>query len=227
MSGAEDDDPDLLAAEYVLGCLDSAEMRRVEAMAIADPAMQRAINDWTTRLSPMAGLVAPVDPPADLWPRLDASISGGNVVPLRPKSRPSLWSNPRLWRITTAASLAIAAGFAGVAFFVPPRPVYVAALAPLSGPAPAFVVRSDPDGSLVVSAVAPAAVPPDKSLELWGLLPGAQRPVSLGVLPPGGRRVPPSGFTQPRTQILVSLEPSGGSPTGQPTGPVLYGGTLD
>jgi anti-sigma-K factor RskA len=27
-------------------------------------------------------------------------------------------------------------------------------------------------------------------------------------------------------QLLVSLEPRGGSPTGQPTGPVLYGGTL-
>jgi anti-sigma-K factor RskA len=26
--------------------------------------------------------------------------------------------------------------------------------------------------------------------------------------------------------LLVSLEPKGGSPTGQPTGPVLYGGWL-
>jgi anti-sigma-K factor RskA len=26
--------------------------------------------------------------------------------------------------------------------------------------------------------------------------------------------------------LLVSLEPKGGSPTGQPTGPVLYGGQL-
>ena len=30
----------------------------------------------------------------------------------------------------------------------------------------------------------------------------------------------------PGTQLLVSLEPRGGSPTGQPTGPVLYGGRL-
>jgi anti-sigma-K factor RskA len=28
------------------------------------------------------------------------------------------------------------------------------------------------------------------------------------------------------TQFLVSLEPAGGSPTGQPTGPVLYEGTF-
>jgi anti-sigma-K factor RskA len=32
---------------------------------------------------------------------------------------------------------------------------------------------------------------------------------------------PPEG-----AQLLVSQEPKGGSPTGLPTGPVLYGGTI-
>jgi anti-sigma-K factor RskA len=53
MSGSEDD-RDALAAEYALGALDAAEMRRVEAMAVADPAMHgasawRHLQRWQTR----------------------------------------------------------------------------------------------------------------------------------------------------------------------------------
>ena len=68
-------------------------------------------------------------------------------------------------------------------------------------------------------------VEPDKSFELW-LLPAADRPpVSLGLMPSQGRR----GFTFEDTQIwpdakglAISVEPRGGSPTGSPTGPVVY-----
>ena len=64
----------------------------------------------------------------------------------------------------------------------------------------------------------------DRDLQLWSLPEGATRPASLGVLPAGGKQLPPG--VQPGTKLLVSLEPKGGSPTGQPTGPVLYGGEL-
>ncbi len=67
-------------------------------------------------------------------------------------------------------------------------------------------------------------VPSGHDLELWALPEGASRPRSLGVLPAKGRVVTAS--LQAGTQLMVSLEPRGGSPTGQPTGPVLYGGRL-
>jgi anti-sigma-K factor RskA len=215
------DDRDMLAAEYALGCLDAAEMRRVEALAATDPTLRVAIAAWGERLAPLAVLAPPVTPPEALWQRLEQSIGGGQVV------RPRFWRRTAVWRGTTAAALALAAAFAGLAFFRPPPPVYVAALAPLPGPAPAFIVRTMADGALLVTPVAPTPVAPGRDLELWALPAGAQRPVSLGVLPAAGRRVPPSALTQPRTQILVSLEQTGGSPTGQPMGPVLYGGVLD
>jgi anti-sigma-K factor RskA len=41
-----------------------------------------------------------------------------------------------------------------------------------------------------------------------------------------GRNLPPHELLTAQTQLLVSLEPQGGSPTGQPTGPVLWGGRL-
>jgi anti-sigma-K factor RskA len=65
------------------------------------------------------------------------------------------------------------------------------------------------------------SVPSDKDLELWALAEGETKPRSLGVLPAGGRQL--TAVLLCNTQILVSLEPRGGSPTGQPTGPVLYG----
>jgi len=222
MSGAEDDD-DLLAAEYALGTLDAAEMRRVEALAVANPAMRQAIAAWSQRLSPLAMLSDPVTPPRDLWLRLQQSLDGGNITRLRP----NLWRNPAVWRATTVLALGLAAAFAGVFFFRPTPVNYVAALAPLNGPAPAFMVRTTPAGALLVTPLSPPPVADGRSLELWALPQGAARPVSLGLLPPGGRLVPPSEVTRPRTQILVSLEPAGGSPTGLPTGPVLFGGTLD
>jgi anti-sigma-K factor RskA len=61
-------------------------------------------------------------------------------------------------------------------------------------------------------------------LELWALAAGAKAPAPLGVIPPAGKTVPP-GVAE-GTTLLVSLEPKGGSPTGKPTGPVLYAGTL-
>ena len=55
--------------------------------------------------------------------------------------------------------------------------------------------------------------------ELWIIAPNAA-PVSLGLLEDRPLVVtypsPPEGFV-----FAVSVEPSGGSPTGQPTGPVI------
>jgi len=68
-------------------------------------------------------------------------------------------------------------------------------------------------------------VAPAHDLELWALPKGATVPVSLGVLPDRGAVI--QARAQPDTQLLVSLEPKGGSPSGAPTGPVVYGGRLD
>jgi anti-sigma-K factor RskA len=67
--------------------------------------------------------------------------------------------------------------------------------------------------------------------ELWALPQGAA-PKSLGVIPPGAIvRVPlPATAEELLTSIpalAVSLEPPGGSPTGQPTGPVLFSGSIE
>ncbi|MNH30922.1 Anti-sigma-K factor rskA [compost metagenome] len=67
---------------------------------------------------------------------------------------------------------------------------------------PALKVEAHED-YLKVEALSLAAVDQGRSLELWAI-PADGKPIALA----------------------VSLEPKGGSPTGQPTGPVLYQGAL-
>jgi anti-sigma-K factor RskA len=223
MSETPYDDDDLLAAEYVLGVLEADLRRAVATQALSNPVLSAGIARWERMLAPLALLVPPVEPPAALWQQLQQEI--GPAAPMVDELAAA--REVRNWRWATVASLALAAGLAFVAFL--PRtapPVAVAALARLSGAAPAFVARVLPDGGLAIAAISPAQVPSDRDLELWALPAGAKKPISLGVLPAGGERIAASQYTTPGGKLLVSLEPKGGSPTGQPTGPVLYGGTI-
>jgi anti-sigma-K factor RskA len=78
----------------------------------------------------------------------------------------------------------------------------------------------------------PVAYRPDPTRvpELW-LIPSGGKPLPLGVLTadrPAQIAIPPALADQARRDAIlaVSLEPPGGSPTGQPTGPVIGSGKL-
>jgi anti-sigma-K factor RskA len=91
-----------------------------------------------------------------------------------------------------------------------------------------FLAQVQADGSILIRPTGQVTVAPAKDLELWALSKGATIPVSLGVLPADGRLVRAQAQDhRPDTQLLISLEPKGGSPSGLPTGPVVYGGKLD
>ncbi len=130
----------------------------------------------------------------------------------------------RRWRLATAASLALAAGVAGLALRRPVETRSVAALAPSGSQSGLFLAMARPDGTLVLRAVSAVGVPKGRDLQLWSLPDGATVPASLGVLPADGKQVQASPAAG--GQLLVSLEPAGGSPTGAPTGPVVYSGRL-
>jgi anti-sigma-K factor RskA len=87
------------------------------------------------------------------------------------------------------------------------------------------------DRTMTIKAVGADAVPPGKSLELW-MLPDGAAPRSLGVIPGTGvaRIVLPATSDIALAGVpalAVSLEPAGGSPSGAPTGPVLYSGKVE
>lgn len=67
----------------------------------------------------------------------------------------------------------------------------------------------------------------DQDYELW-LLPSSGAPVALAIMPTEGAELrihlsndQVRGLLESRS-LAISLEPKGGSPTGQPTGPVVY-----
>ncbi len=174
---------------------------------------------WERRLSPLSRLAPEVPPPPELWQRIAESIGPApEIVTLKPAR-----SATRFWQASTAAALALAAGLAAFVILRGPAPPVVAVLAPTGSPV--LLALEGPGSALTVRPAGPlATVPNNRDLELWALPEGATRPRPLGVLPAAGLRLEaglPAG-----TQILVSLEPKGGSPSGLPTGPVLYAGRL-
>jgi anti-sigma-K factor RskA len=107
-------------------------------------------------------------------------------------------------------------------------PAYVSLVAEPGGK-PLWLVKLS-ERTLRVTAVGAAKTQAGKSYELW-MLPEGGNPVSLGVLPERGDRSLVLNDAQfaalsRASAVAVSLEPEGGSPTGLPTGPVLYSAPL-
>jgi anti-sigma-K factor RskA len=214
------EDRDLLAAEYVLGSLEGEEAREAARLLASDAAFAASVRQWEARLAPLAALAAPVAPPVEVWARIAATTGAvaGAVIPLAFRRR------LRVWQAGAGLALAVAASLAAFIVLRPVPPARVAVLAPIGGGVPVLLATEQAGGMLVIQPSGAIAVPSDRDLELWALAKGETRPRSLGVLPASGRRL--VAALAPDTQLLVSLEPRGGSPTGQPTGPVLYGGTI-
>lgn len=212
-------DNDMLAAEYALGSLEGEERRRAEHLLATDAAFARSVAAWQQRLMPLAAQVSPVAPPTDLWQRIAADISPSIAAEILPFRR-----RVRFWQGTTVAALAIAASLAAFIVLHHPQPQEIAVLSPISGGTPVLIATAERDGALVIHPTAPITVPADKDLELWALPQGETKPRSLGVLPASGRQL--VAELASNTRLLVSLEPKGGSPTGQPTGPLVYDGSL-
>lgn len=213
----------ILAGEYVLGVLDPDRAREIEAALPHHAELGRAVAFWQERLQPLTALARPAEPPPGLWEQIErrlaapAALAGGG-----------LWRSLALWRWATAGALAVAAALALYIAVAPPPagPSYVAVLHAPQQVQPAFVATGGRRG-LLLRAVAEAAPPGDRGFELWAIAPGA-KPQSLGVIPADGRlelgRLPLA--LGAGTVLAISIEPKTGSPTGQPTGPVVFQGVL-
>jgi anti-sigma-K factor RskA len=91
----------------------------------------------------------------------------------------------------------------------------------------ALVASVSADGrSLVVRPLVTLDVDATRALELWAV-PGQGAPRSLGLIQLDRTTVLQREQVLNGTAALaVSLEPPGGSPTGAPTGPILYTGAV-
>jgi anti-sigma-K factor RskA len=212
-----------LAADYVSGGMRGAARRRFEALVAADAGLRREVREWENEIYPLAWSLSPLTPPGRVWRAIRARLRGVNPV------KSWGWNGLYSWRLLSGA-LAIAL-IAGVALY--PLQVDRAAraqlLAVLQTPQAQamLVVRADSSGVLHVRTLQDLrAVAGDKALELWALPPGG-KPQSLGLVAPGGTTAltRPDGL-QGVPQLAVTLEPPGGSPTGQPTGSIIMSGEV-
>ena len=92
------------------------------------------------------------------------------------------------------------------------------------GALPALIVRVDTRTDTAQVQPVGAEAPAGRTLELWYV--GAAGPKPLGLIGSTPSRVNLPQGASPDGVLAVSVEPPGGSPTGQPTGPVVYTGKL-
>jgi anti-sigma-K factor RskA len=236
---APEDEGRVAAAEYVLGVLPAAERPALEERIAREPALAREIAYWEERLGGLADTIKPVAPPAQSWLRIEAALSAPATAPMAPRAT-SLWDSLAFWRgfgIGTAAlATAAIAAFAYVAILAPAQQQQAQTRAPmlatLSGVKtnqPNFVAAIGADGQSLTIVPAALLTADKRSMELW-LIPQGGTPHSLGLIAAGQ----PVRLNLPKelmgkvagATLAVSLEPPGGSPTGQPTGEVIAHGSL-
>lgn len=217
------DKPELrrrLAAEYALGTLRGRARKRLERWMQDDAELKKEIESWQARLAPMAEAVTPVEPPARVWRRVEQQLEF--------KKKASLWRTLGLLAAGAAAAMV------AMAVLLPLQREGVPAsyLAVLSDPKtsrPVLVATAErSDKVLRLNVLDPAIHVSGRSLELWAL-PEGGKPRSLGVVSNQERGALKllAAADQALANVpalAITLEPAGGSPTGQPTGPVLYTG---
>lgn len=226
---------DALAAQYVAGTLRGGARRRFETLLAGHPALRRAVAQWQARLLPLTQALPPEAPPPAVWPAIERRL-----WPEPAPAREPWWRALAFWRGASALASVTTVALALLLAHPSPQPAPVVVVLAATGAEGApearhvsFVASVSGDGSaLVTRPIQPLPLAAGRVLELWALPPqGAPR--SLGLISAQGSTVirrdqaAQALLDASRTAgLAVSIEPPGGSPTGAPTGPVVFAGKL-
>ena len=219
------DEDDILAAEFALGLLDDMESVAVQARARTDAVLSLRIAWWRDQLAPLVSEVA-TPAPAGMWKRIEAQLPGNdNSATLMQR-----------WRAAAVAAMSVAAA---LLLFIGMQPDVVPVEAP-SAPEPMMAALSGEEGAVVAVSydatsgrlvIAPTTLDPGTGdAELW-VIPEGGKPVSLGIIDAKlvqPRQIPVDSrrFMQPGATFAITQEVKGGSPTGQPGGPIVAAGKI-
>ena len=215
---------ELQAAEYALGVLTGTDREAAALRVTRERAFAALVAAWEERLAPWVAEIPELAPPPQVWERIAAALPG------EPQQRAGFWQSLVFWRSFGVVS-ALAATCLAVLLYLSVASKQATFVASIEAEGQRiFVAAVDVKRRTV--AVIPVAYRPDPTRvpELW-LIPSGGKPLPLGVLPADGLAqitIPPAFADQARRDAIfaVSLEPPGGSPTGQPTGPVIGSGKL-
>lgn len=212
----------LAAGEYVLGVLDSEQKVRFEALLAVSHDLQNDVDAWREHLQILNEQLEPKTPPKKVWQGVKQA-TGTFALPW--------WQRLGTWQAMTASfgAVALVLGLlwqqaelttlpSGEAVFVVQD----------ESRTPSWIISATEQGELIVQTIQPSQVGQNQTGELWLIADGT--PVSLGLLPSeGSRRLLPSDALRNllfNADLAVSVEPQGGAPAGQPTGPIIDHGRL-
>jgi anti-sigma-K factor RskA len=232
-----EDDDDLRYAEYVLGVLDVDARAAMVQDIESSPAAAAAVAMWERNLLPLADEVVDVVPASYMWVRIRDALKLN--APARETPRKGLWNSLPLWHWIGIGASAVAVA-ALLIIIAPPRhssaPMavsvgYMVSSIQQDNGVTGWTATMDlQNARMVVVPAAPAALAQGRAPELW-LIPAGQKPISVGmILPdkPTTLMLDPVLMSRlgPTSALAVSVEPVGGSTTGQPTGPVIAKGAI-
>lgn len=236
---AQREQDDVTAAEYVLGTLRGAARIAFAQRLQAEPALRAQVHAWERRLAGLNTGFDPVTPREIVWTGIDRQIKAQRATASPVKVRLlQAWAG-----LATAASVMLAVALVWQLRQPPPQPQVIREMVRVEVPVEVkvpmpYVAVLKPDGSQaqwlislspergMIRVTGHGDYPMDQSkqvLELW-ILDDSGTPHSLGLIPvdAAGEMPMPKNMPMPAKPMLaVSMEPMGGSPTGQPTGPVI------
>jgi anti-sigma-K factor RskA len=224
------------AGLYVLGLLRGQERRDFEADLAVDRALAMEVAVWEERFLPLSLAVAPVEPSEAVWLEIQRILAPRDSVSALPAPasfrrratwREIFWDNVAVWR--GIGGLAVAAAIAIVVLRPQPvtAPGLVAVLASKAGPVFTVALRSD--GGMNIAPVGDIKPPAGKVWQLWAVA-GGEKPVAIGFVSAMPSVLPahqiPADLRKPNILMAVTVEPPGGSPTGQPDTPIVFAGPI-
>lgn len=210
---------DRLASEYALGTLRGPARRRFERWRARTSIVDERCRFWEARLMYLARNLEPVQPPAHVWAAIQRRLNF--------TTQSTALRRTRLFAL--AASVMLIVGTASLLYWRNLPATRATAVATISATSGEHLWELEIFGKadrLVTRVAKLPGRPAASDYELWAL-PKGGAPVSLGVLPALGASSRTLTLRQMQalalsSQVAVSIEPLGGSPTGQPTGAVVY-----
>lgn len=226
-----------LAGEYVLGTLRGGALRRFEHLMHERPYIRYAVDTWEDRLNPMVESLPGTIPDPGVWEKISKEIHISSRS-RRPESATGrgdgFWQSLGFWQAATALMSLLLA----VVLLVPqqnheslPMPSYLAVLES-DAKIPMMVTMGDQSKRAVsVRIMEMPEIGENQDIQLWAIRENGEDPRPVGILQRDTMETHLS-FSKPQWQenvkgakmFAVSFEPKGGSPSGHPSGKMMYKG---
>lgn len=220
----------MLAAEFAMGVVQDDLRQEANKRYETDLAFRHEVDEWSDRLMPMLNDVALQAPSPAVWQKIEKAIGAA-------PTNASLWwasmFNFRFLASSLAGALAVLVLVVGINYLpqsFAPQPTLTATLSGENAPQAMLASFEQDTGALTLVTNMQAADGHDH--ELWVIAGDGAKPASIGLVAPKGTAsiTVSNDIRQLLAQgavLAISVEPTGGSSTGQPTGPVIATGVLN